>query len=67
MVHTANQPIMFGSDGIVRYGEGVADTYQEKTIVDVENTPKNFTNSQGTVQYVQYGTGSSGLQPFATN
>lgn len=67
MTRTADTPVTFGSDGIVRYSEGVANTIQERIIVEVANTPIAFTNSQGTVQYTQSGTGSSGQQTFTTN
>lgn len=67
MTQIANQPIMFGSDSIIRYGENVAGVYQEKIIVETANTPIAFTNSQGTAQYTQSGTGTAGLQPFTSN
>lgn len=46
----ANQPITF-SDQIVAYGAGVANTSQSSIITEVANTPVNFSNAQGTVQY----------------
>ncbi len=67
MTRTANTPITFGADGIVRYGENVGNTSQERIIVDVADTPITFTNSQGTKQYTQSGTGSAGQQAFTTN
>lgn len=66
IVQTANQPIAF-SGQIVAYGTGVANTYQEREIVEQANAPINFTNAQGTVQYSQSGSGTSGQQAYSTN
>lgn len=50
ITRTANQPITF-SGQIVAYGAGVANTSQSSIITEVANTPVNFSNAQGTVQY----------------
>ena len=66
VTQTANQPIAFGGQ-IVAYPSGTQDLYQEKEIVATSsNTPKTFTNAQGTVQYVQTGT-STNPQAYTTN
>ncbi len=50
VTRTANQPITF-SGQIVAYGEGVANTSQSSIIIETDNTPTRFSNSQGNVQY----------------
>lgn len=67
MTRVANTPITFGTDGIIRYGEGVENTIQERIIVEVADTPIAFTNSRGIAEYTQSGTGSSGQQSFTSN
>lgn len=50
IARTANQPITF-SGQVVAYDAGVANTSQSGIITEVANTPVNFSNTQGTVQY----------------
>lgn len=64
----ANTPIMFGSDGIIRYGENVENTFQERIIVDTTDNIKRFTNDQDNVQYIppRSAIDKAGLQSYTT-
>lgn len=68
VVRVANTPITFGSGGVVNYDAGVANTIQERIIVDTTDTIKRFTNDQGSVQYIppRDAIDKAGLQSYTT-